>query len=425
MDSYQTMTVSSLNIKIKSLLETTFMHILVEGEVSSVTYHNSGHIYFSIKDQNSTIKCVMFRSNANRLKFRLERGQHVVVNGSISVYTPRGEYQLLTLTIEPFGQGALELAYEQLKEKLKDKGYFEAKYKKNQPRFIKKIALVTASKSAGLQDMLKIIDKRWRLLEVVIVDTLVQGDKSASQIVEALAYADTLGCDAIVVGRGGGSREDLWAFNEEIVADAIFNLNTFVVSAVGHEVDVLISDFVADLRAPTPSASIEMILPDQNELLYTLSEIEEGYNRTIKQIVYNKENSLNSLIQEMGRYSVSGKVTELEKDFLAIEKEFRRLMSYKIKQCEAELTTIPQQLKDNLDYALGVKSQSLNALEQKMKLYNPELKQKDGWGEVLYNGKRVDLSTINIDDKFVIADTKTKLEVICIKRENICEKGYR
>ena len=417
------MTPTSLNTKIKSLLETTFMHILVEGEVSSVTYHNSGHIYFSIKDQNSTIKCVMFRSNASRMKFRLERGQHIIVNGSISVYTPRGEYQLLTLSIEPFGQGALALAYDQLKEKLQQKGYFDPCYKKPQPPFIKKIALVTASKSAGLQDMLKVIDKRWRLVEIIIIDTLVQGDKSAPQIVEALQYADTLGCDAIVVGRGGGSKEDLWAFNEEIVADALFHLNTFVVSAVGHEVDVLISDFVADLRSPTPSSAIEMIFPDQNELLYTLSEIEERYNRTIKQIVYNKDNSLKSLTQELGRYSVSRKITELEKEFLAMEDEFKRVMSYKFTQYEAELIGLPQQLKNNFNYALDIKSQNLNALEQKIKLYNPKLKQKDGWGEVLFKGKRVDLSTINVDDRFVITDTNTKLEVICIQRENIIEKG--
>jgi len=413
------MTVTSLNTKIKSLLETTFMHILVEGEVSSVTYHNSGHVYFSIKDKNSSIKCVMFRSNANRMKFRLECGQHVVVNGSISVYTPRGEYQLLTVSVEPFGRGALELAYEQLKEKLQAKGYFDANRKKPQPKYIKKIALVTASKSAGLQDMLKIIDKRWRLLEVVVIDTLVQGDKSAPQIAEALAFADTLGCDAIVVGRGGGSREDLWAFNEEIVADALFNLNTFVVSAVGHEVDVLISDFVADLRAPTPSASIEMILPDQNEVLYTLSEMQERYDRAIKQILYNKETALKSLSQELQRNSVSRKISEVETQFLQLEDELKRVMRYKLVQCESELLNLPKQLKDNFEYALQVKTQNLKSLEQKMRLYDPKLKQKEGWAEILVEGRRVDLSTINKDDRFVISDTKTKLEVACIQKEKI------
>jgi len=417
--SQATMSVSSLNTKIKSLLETTFMHILVEGEVSSVTYHNSGHVYFSIKDKESSIKCVMFRSNASRMKFRLERGQHVVVNGSISVYTPRGEYQLMTVSVEPFGQGALALAYEQLKEKLQQKGYFDSDRKKPQPKYIKKIALVTASKSAALQDMLKIIDKRWRLIEVVVIDTLVQGDRSAPQIAEALAYADTLGCDAIVVGRGGGSKEDLWAFNEEVVADAIYNLHTFVVSAVGHEVDVQISDFVADLRAPTPSAAIEMILPDQNEVLYTLSEMQERYVRTIKQIVGSKEQSLKALTEEFQRQSVSRKISMVKKEFENLEDEFKRVMSYKFSQYEAKIMPLPLQLKEKMDYALQVKEGNLSSLEQKMKLYDPKLKQKEGWAEVIFDGKRVDLSKIKKDDNFVIMDTKVKLEVKCIIKEKV------
>lgn len=413
------MTPTSLNIKIKSLLETTFMHILVEGEISSVTYHNSGHVYFSIKDKESSIKCVMFRSNANRLKFRLEHGQHVVVNGSISVYTPRGEYQFMTVSVEPFGQGALALAYEQLKEKLHQKGYFDTQRKKPQPKYIQKIALVTASKSAALQDMLKIIDKRWRLLEVTVIDTLVQGDKSAPQIAEALAFADTLGVDAIVVGRGGGSKEDLWAFNEEVVADAIFNLKTFVVSAVGHEVDVQISDFVADLRAPTPSAAMEMILPDQEELLYTLNEMQERYVRTMKQIVANKQATVLALFQELQRHSVSRKVGIVEKDFKNLEEEFKRIMHYKLSQYQAKLLPLPQQFKENLEYALEIKRQNLASLEQKIKLYDPKLKQKEGWAEVIFNRKRVALSSLKEEDNFVLMDTNVKLEVKCIKKESI------
>ena len=413
------MTVTSLNTKIKSLLETTFMHILVEGEISSVTYHNSGHVYFSIKDKTSSIKCVMFRSNANRMKFRLERGQHVVVNGSISVYTPRGEYQLMTVSVEPFGQGALALAYEQLKEKLQQKGYFDPSCKKRQPKYIKKIALVTASKSAALQDMLKIIDKRWRLLDVTVIDTLVQGERSAPQIAEALAYADTLGVDAIVVGRGGGSKEDLWAFNEEMVADAIYNLHTFVVSAVGHEVDVQISDFVADLRAPTPSAAMEMILPDQNEVLYTLSEMQERYERSMRQIIANKETMLTALSQELQRHSVSRKIALVGKDFKNLEEEFQRVMVYKFTQYEAQLTSLPRQLKENFEYALQVKMQNLASLEQKMKLYDPKLKQKEGWAEVLFEGKRIALEELNRGDRFTLMDTKTKLEVTCLNKTTI------
>ncbi len=412
------MSVTSLNTKIKSLLETTFMHILVEGEVSSVTYHNSGHLYFSIKDEESTIKCVMFRSNVNRMKFRLERGQHVVVNGSISLYTPRGEYQLLTVSIEPFGQGALALAYEQLKEKLQKKGYFEASAKKPQPKYIKKIALVTASKSAALQDMLKIIEKRWRLLEVVVIDTLVQGDKSAPQIAEALAYADTLGCDAIVVGRGGGSKEDLWAFNEEVVADAIFRLNTFVVSAVGHEVDVLISDFVADLRSPTPSAAMEMILPDQNEILYTLSEMESRYSRVMQQLLNIKTEQLKAFEEEFKRHSISRKISMVEKEFSSIEEEFKRVMAYKLTQFSSQIAQ-PKVLKESMEYALKLKSQQLKSLEEKFLLHNPKLKVKEGWTEVTLDGKRVSLNNINRDDIFLLVDADVKLEVKCLNKEKI------
>jgi len=201
----QMMSVSSLNIKIKSLLEATFMHILVEGEVASVTYHTSGHVYFSIKDKESSIKCVMWRSSVSKLKFRIEKGMHIVVEGSVGVYTPRGEYQFYAVKVEPYGQGALALAYEQLKEKLKAKGYFDVHRKKPIPKHIKKIALVTAKDSAALHDMLKIIEKRWALVEVFIVDTLVQGEAAVKQIAKSLKYADSLNADVVIVGRGGGS----------------------------------------------------------------------------------------------------------------------------------------------------------------------------------------------------------------------------
>jgi len=409
------MTVTSLNTKIKSLLETTFMHILVEGEISTLTYHNSGHIYFSIKDNQSSIKCVMFRSNAKSLKFRLERGQRIVVNGSVGVYTPRGEYQLYAVSIEPFGQGALALAYEQLKEKLQQKGYFDPINKKPQPKYIKKIALVTASKSAGLQDMLKIIDKRWRLVEVVVIDTLVQGDKSAPQIAEALAFADTLGVDAIIVGRGGGSREDLWAFNEEIVADAIFNLNTFVVSAVGHEIDVLISDFVADLRAPTPSASIEMLFPDQNEVLYMLDELSQRYSQTINHILSNKSSTLQSLSSQLQQNSISRRIDMIDREFINLSEEFKRVIEYKITQFESNLNRLPQQFSDTINSVVQQKENSLLALHKNIELYNPKLKHKEGWAEVILDNKRVALSEIKEGDDFILMDIDTKLRVECVE----------
>lgn len=414
-----TMTVTSLNTKIKSLLETTFMHIMVEGEIASVTYHNSGHVYFSIKDQQSSIKCVMFRSNASRLKFRLERGQHIVIHGSVSVYTPRGEYQFYAVKVEPYGQGALALAYEQLKKKLEAKGYFDPHRKKPKPQVIRKIALVTASKSAALQDMLKIIDKRWKLLEVTVIDTLVQGEQAGFQIAEALRYADRLEVDAIIVGRGGGSQEDLWAFNEEIVADAIHQLTTFVVSAVGHEVDVLISDFVADLRAPTPSAAMEMILPDQQEVLYTLSELEERYARVMQQIVTNKSLQLTALSQELQRNSILNRITMVEKAFDRLNDEFKRTLQYKMAQFEALVTPLSEQMQNNLIQSLRRKEQELGTLSQRLALHNPKLKAKEGWAEVTLKGQRKRLADIHEEEKFTLVDRDTKLEVQCLQKEKL------
>ncbi len=413
------MSVGALSIKIKSLLETTFMHISVEGEIASVTYHNSGHIYFSIKDQEASIKCVMFRSNVRRLKFRLERGQHLIVHGSISVYAPRGEYQFLTVSVEPFGQGALAMAYEQLKSKLQAQGYFDPLHKKVQPRYIKKLALVTASKGAALQDMLKVIQKRWQLVEVVVIDTLVQGDQAAPQIVKALQYADGLGCDAIVMGRGGGSREDLWAFNEEVVADALFHLQTFVVSAVGHEVDTLISDFVADLRAPTPSAAIEMILPDQNEILYTLSEMQNRYVRTIRQIIANKEHQLMALQREIQHQSVTRKVTMTQKEFTLLKEEYTRVMDYKLLEYQAKIAPLEKALDQNIEYAIRAKREALNSLAEKFKLYNPKVNHKEGWAEVVAKGKRVPLAKIGKGERFFLIDTNTKIEVNCLTKEKL------
>lgn len=255
-----TLSVSSLNEQIKGLLEESFSRVLVEGELSRITFHNSGHIYFTLKDSLSSISCVMFRTNANKLKFQLKEGQKVIIDGALTLYKPRGSYQINCFSIEPSGQGALALAYEQLKQKLSDKGYFAQEIKKELPKFPKKIAFITSATGAALQDMLRVANSRFRAIEVDIYDVLVQGNYAATSIVQALRVADTKAYDIIVIGRGGGSIEDLWAFNEEIVADAIFEAKTFIVSAVGHEIDYLISDFVADLRAPTPSAAMQMCL---------------------------------------------------------------------------------------------------------------------------------------------------------------------
>ena len=411
------MTVSSLNTKIKSLLEATFMHILVEGEVASVTYHTSGHLYFSIKDKESSIKCVMWRSSVGKMKFRIEKGMHIVIEGSVGVYTPRGEYQFYAVKIEPYGQGALALAFEQLKERLKAKGYFDAQRKKPVPKSIKKIALVTAKASAALHDMLKIIEKRWPLVEVFIVDTLVQGDIASAQIAKALYYADTLGVDVVVVGRGGGSTEDLWAFNEEAVADAIFSMETPVVSAVGHEVDVLISDYVADLRAPTPSAAIEMIFPDVNEVFYTLDELAQRYQQRMQQLLLKYEQILQHMEALFSRSSPSQRLQQSETEFNRLQEEFKRVMHYKTERFSSQIPALKNSLAQNIQFILQQKMQQLEYLSKKMEMSDPRSTCKRGWAQVSKNGKTIVLQELKENDRFVLEDASVKIEAQCVSKK--------
>jgi exodeoxyribonuclease VII large subunit len=414
------MTVNSLNIKIKSLLEATFMHIKVKGEIASVTYHqSSGHIYFSIKDEKSSIKCVMFRSNAQKLKFRLERGEKIVVDGSVGVYTPRGEYQFYAVDIEPYGVGGLALAYEQLKAKLKAKGYFDSSNKKPIPKNIRKIALVTAKNSAGLQDMLKIIDRRYRLVEVTIVDTLVQGRDAPKEIAQALYYADTLSVDVIIVGRGGGSVEDLWSFNEEIVADTIFSLYTPVVSAVGHQSDVLISDFVADLRAPTPSASIEMILPDSKEILYMLDELLDRYNHRLKEIIYHKQDESNKIQKSLDRFSLNSHFGQLSVTFEQIASEYQRVMRYKMIQFEASLPPLRSSLKYQVDMAINQKDSDHTNISKLYSSHNPKNSLKNGWAKLTKDAKSTNLKSILIGERFLLEDRDSSIEALCLDKRDI------
>jgi len=409
----QMMTVSSLNTKIKSLLEATFMHILVEGEVASVTYHTSGHLYFSIKDKESSIKCVMWRSSVSKMKFRIEKGMRIVIEGSVSVYTPRGEYQFYAVKVEPYGQGALALAFEQLKERLKAKGYFNAAHKKSIPKHIGKIALVTAKESAALHDMLKVIEKRWALVEVCIIDTLVQGETAAEQIANSLYYADTLGVDVIVVGRGGGSVEDLWAFNEEVVADALYKMKTATVSAVGHEVDVLISDFVADLRAPTPSAAIEMILPDVKEILYTMDELSQRYTHTVKHTLQKKIQFLKHNEEMLFRSSPLRRLGESQREFDRLEEELKRVMRYKLESFELLLPAVKKAFDQNITFVLQQKSQELEHLSQKMQLSDPKQQCKKGWAQISRQGNPITLSDLKENDSFTIEDATAKIDALC------------
>src|SRR3989338_1364028 len=250
------LTVSALTAQLRVVLEERFPAVWVEGEISNYRLYGSGHAYFTLKDADAQLRCALFRTRGRRIRFEPADGLHVMAFGSVEVYAQRGEYQLVVELLEPKGLGALQLAFEQLKARLEAEGLFDAGRKRALPRFPRKIGIVTSPSGAALRDILRVIGRRFGGLHIVIAGCRVQGDGAAAEIAQAIRDLDALGdVDVVIVGRGGGSLEDLWAFNEEVVARAIAASTAPVVSAVGHEVDFTIADFVADLRAPTPPAA--------------------------------------------------------------------------------------------------------------------------------------------------------------------------
>lgn len=402
-----TLSVSSLNEQIKTLIESSFVKVFVQGELSRITFHNSGHIYFTLKDSSSAIRCVMFRGNAAKLKFELKEGLKVVIDGAVSVYKPRGEYQINCFMIEPAGHGALALAYEQLKEKLSLKGYFNPAAKKPIAKFVKRIALITSLTGAALQDMLRVARKRYQLVEIDIYDVLVQGPSSAPLISDAISKADGKGYDAIVISRGGGSIEDLWAFNEEIVADAIFSAQTPIVSAVGHEIDWLISDFVADLRAPTPSAAMEMILPDCNELYQTIDMLIERFDGMISAIMQKKKTEIAHLFSLYEQNSLQQRLGHTKNEILQLRSEFLTQILFRLERLKQHLTPMQSRFDYQINFKLNNCRDKINALYESFEINNPSKKAITGFAQVSQNDKVIDMNSLKVDDEFdLMSDIK-------------------
>ena len=289
-------TVSQLNFYIKSLFDSdvNLSYVFLSGEISNFTNHyRTGHLYMTLKDANASVKAVMFRSSASRLKFVPENGMKVIVKGRVSVFERDGQYQVYIDDMQPDGAGALTIAFEQLKAKLQKQGLFDLEAKKPIPKFPRKIGVVTSPTGAAIQDIRNIVFRRFPSAEIILYPVLVQGDGAAQQIADAIEYFNQNDlADVLIVGRGGGSIEDLWAFNEENVAYAIYNSIIPVISAVGHETDFTISDFVADLRAPTPSAAAELAVPDKAELLNNLNFLLKHCNQAMVEILSGKRNEL-------------------------------------------------------------------------------------------------------------------------------------
>lgn len=288
----ETYTVSQINAYINKKLkfDSNLKNILIKGEISNYKEYPSGHSYFTLKDEKSKIDAVMFKGNKDRfLKFKPENGMKVIIKGKIEVYEKNGNYQLYATNMTEDGEGNLHLAFEQLKKELSRKGLFDDSHKKEIPKYPKRIGVVTAQTGAAIRDIITTIKKRYPICEILIFPTLVQGDLAAPQIVKQINHAQISDIDTLIVGRGGGSIEDLWPFNEEIVAYAIYNCKVPVISAVGHEIDFTISDFVADKRAPTPTGAAMIAVPDINSVKNNVSQLS---NRLIKnmnnELVQNK-----------------------------------------------------------------------------------------------------------------------------------------
>ena len=290
--------VSQLNRYIKSLFEQNIQlkDLFIKGEISNFKgQYSSGHLYFTLKDKDSAIKAVMFRNYASKIHFVPENGMTVLVRGEVNVYERDGVYQIYCYEMQPDGVGDLSLAFEQLKKKLSKEGLFDQTHKKQIPRFPQVIGIITAKTGAALQDLLNILGRRYPLATVLIRSVLVQGEKSAADLCAAVRQMDKLGlCDLLIIGRGGGSLEDLWSFNDEALAREIFSCHTPIISAVGHEIDFTICDFVADLRAPTPSAAAELAVPDQKDLQFQLFSYEQ-------QMVQKLENKIRLLEAQFGQ----------------------------------------------------------------------------------------------------------------------------
>lgn len=340
-------TVSQVNTYIKNMFvqDYALSRISIKGEVSNCKYHSSGHIYFTLKDGKGTLSAVMFASQRVGLSFRLEEGQQVIVTGSVDVYERDGKYQLYAKEIKREGKGDLFLRFQQLKEELEEMGMFSPEYKQPIPRYAKVIGVVTAPTGAAIRDIMNISARRNPYVQLVLYPALVQGEQAKYSIAEGIRTLDAVGVDVMIVGRGGGSIEDLWAFNEEMVARAIFDCSTPVISAVGHETDVTIADYVADLRAPTPSAAAELAVFDylqfQREIEGYVSALRIGMERKLQQERARLE-------QYQFRLKLKDPVHELRVNRQRIaefENGFRREMDERLKEARHRLALAAGRLK--------------------------------------------------------------------------------
>lgn len=385
------LSVSQINFYIKSIIENdgSLQFVLVTGEISNLTVHQrSGHIYLSLKDRNSVISAVMFAGNARRLKFRLENGMKVICRGRISVYEPSGRYQLYIEDMQPDGVGALALAFEQLKSDLEKKGLFDPAHKKPLPKFPKTIGVITSPTGAAVQDITNIIRRRFPSADIVLAPVLVQGESAPEQLVRAVnKFSASKIADVVIIGRGGGSAEDLWAFNDEQLAYAVYNCETPIISGVGHETDFTICDFVADVRASTPSAAAELAVPDRQELMSYYFKQKQYISAMLDRKIKTAQLRLENQQRRMSASSPKLKAEQLEKQLSAKSENLTRFMNIYIYDKENKLIAAKGKLDGLNPFNVLNRGYAIAEKDEKIITSSKQLKDGDDFTVILSDGK--------------------------------------
>ncbi|MBE6503086.1 MAG: exodeoxyribonuclease VII large subunit [Methanobrevibacter sp.] len=403
------LTVSQINAYInkKMKFDVNLKNIYVKGEISNYKTYSSGHSYFTLKDKKSQISGVMFKYNKRSLKFEPKDGMKVIIKGKIEVYEKDGKYQLYATRITEDGIGELHIAFEQLKKKLKKEGLFDDVHKKQIPAFPRKIGVVTASTGAAIKDIITTIKRRYPYCEILVFSTLVQGDQAAPQIIRQIRHAQEYDLDTLIVGRGGGSIEDLWPFNEESVARKIYACKIPIISAVGHEIDYTISDFVADLRAPTPTAAAELAVPELKEIKNTIKQIDEKLIKTMENRIAHNKNRLDYIAKKQIFKNPESiyEIKEMHLDNLINKIEFTS------KNIITKNKNQLQQLKNsfilkNPNEIIKRKKESYYRNIDKLEVLNPLLTLKRGYSIAEKDGEIIS----SVDDVKVGDEVKIKLD---------------
>lgn len=402
--NYKIITVSQVNAYIKKMFDMDYIvkNIWIQGEVSNCKVHSSGHIYFTLKDENSSISCVLFKTYRKSLSKVLKDGMNIIANGSVSIYEKSGQYQLYVREYMEDGIGLLYEKFEALKEKLGGKGWFLDEYKKQIPFYPKKVGIITSETGAVIQDILNIAKRRNPYIQLVLYPSLVQGDEAKYNIVEGIKHLDSYeDIDVIILGRGGGSLEDLWPFNEEIVARAIYEAKTPIISAVGHETDYTISDFVADLRAPTPSAAAELAIPSIEDIQASLIDLYKNLNQVMDRKIEDKKNNIDLNIAKLERFNPRHNIEQMIQYMNEMQDRLENIILNNIKD----------------------KKNQILLLSERIKRISPIEKIKDGYAYLIDNNgyqiKTIDI--LKLDDTVTIQlfDGQIKTKVIQIEKGKI------